>query len=59
MTRDEQEVTIRETWRGCEWLGIESFRAPRHGAPRIDWSTVRGTYDWSERAHIGQGGSIR
>jgi hypothetical protein len=30
---EHDEEMIRANWHGCEWLGVESFFAPRYGEP--------------------------
>jgi hypothetical protein len=54
--RTHDEAKIRQEWRGCEWLGIESIRAPKHGQPH---DLTRGTRQQSSTTTTQQKGSYR
>ena len=55
MTRNTEhdEAYNRAHWReGETWLGLESWKAPKHG-PRVDLATLRGTFGSGPRhAHV-------
>lgn len=57
----------RVTYYGTECSPeLESWHAPRRGdyggtptSELLALENMRGTYDWSEAAHVGRGGSVR
>jgi hypothetical protein len=56
--RQHDEDTIRTTWRGCSWLGVESIHAPKHGKPK-NLMLLRGSFDWTKSSTVQKGGGWR